>query len=97
MIHKVWFIRKVVEQGSYKIFLGSIPKSDPASNQKEETREKQNMKKKRNTDFELDRKIFNFSREKKFNKLWPFKYATQVEAYLHSENFGMKFSRESVT
>ena len=56
--------RKLVEHGSYKILLGSNPKSDPESNQKEETREKQNMKKKRNTDFELDRKIFNFSREK---------------------------------
>ena len=50
--------RKLVEHGSYAILLGSNPKSDPESNQKEETREKQNMKKKRNTDFELDRKIF---------------------------------------
>ena len=56
--------RKLVEHGSYKILLGSNPKSDPISNQKEETREKQNMKKKRNTDFELDRKIFKICHPK---------------------------------
>ena len=63
--------RKLVEHGSYKILLGSNPKSDPERNQKEETREKQNMKKKRNTDFELDRKIFKIVNWKiKFFNSW---------------------------